>query len=155
MLENKEYQRIWYNRQRGIPKIYLLTDGENFYIGSTTNSLHKRLWQHKAITSRTRELFNWDRAEISLLEEVVNRNTTKEIEQKWISTLQPNLNKHAAFKKKSPLEPRIYKGGITHDGEFFPTLKALWEAKGKVPYNTFKTRIHRGMTLSKALGNYF
>lgn len=150
--KNKEYQRAWYNRQRGALKVYLLTDGFYSYVGSTRNSLEKRKWQHRAVGSITRDKIDWSKAEFKILEESFNFNSRKELEQKWIDILAPNLNKARAEKEEPTNLPPIYKGGILFDDVFYPTKKALWEAMGRLPFGTFKSRYHMSKDIRYSLG---
>lgn len=153
--KNKEYQRAWYNKQRGPLKIYLLTDGFYSYVGSTRNSLEKRKWQHRAVGSLTRDKIDWDKAEIKVLEETSDFLSRKSREQKWIDALAPNLNQVRAEKAEKSDLPPIYKGGIIFENVFYPTKKALWEAHGKVRFGTFKSRYFRFKNIKYALGLEF
>ena len=58
-----------------------------------------------------------------------------------------------AKRKSSYVKKNSYKGGIEYKGEWYRTKLALWEAKGNTKLGTFRSRIHRGMTLEQALGD--
>jgi len=49
---------------------------------------------------------------------------------------------------------RVYKGGVEYKGRVYPSKYRLWVELGKVPLGTFKSRLHRGFSLEKALAEW-
>lgn len=157
--KNRSNQRKWYESQKSRGIIYKVTcdaTGDE-YIGSTYNSLRKRLWQLRnnpvgGLRALVEE-HGRDSLSIEALHEYVIRlrpSQLKKAELQWITKLQPSLNKD----RLEPLQrtPHSYKGGVTYNGEWFPTKKALWIKYGSVPYGTFKSRLHYQKSVDFALG---
>ncbi len=142
-MTNAESQRKWYYNQKHTGSVYLLTIDKETYVGSTTNSLSKRLWQHKHGKHFKDLIASAKVVTIELLEQVKRNQDRLQIEQKWIEKLNPTLNQVRAY--QLPWEPKgCYKGGVEYNGEWFPTKLALWEKYGNgMPLGTFKSRYHR------------
>ena len=153
--KNALYVAKWYYKQKNEGIIYKLTVGPETYVGSTKNSLKKRLWQHKSgVVATVKEAYAVHGVmEIEELEVLVKGEDIRQKEQEWIDRLKPSLNMNGALRKERQLK-RCYKGGVEYLGVWYPTRKRLWETLGKVPYNTFKVRLHkRPEDFSYALGN--
>lgn len=150
-------QRRWYQRQKASNfgfegYVYaIITDiNSETYVGATTNSLIKRLQQHRAGGNCVTSKVAHEISELILLEEVLLGEDLEEAEKKWIAFIKPSIN--IAFNREKKVNKNCYKGGITCREVWYPTRKALWEALGRVPYGTFKTRLHRGKDLEVSLG---
>lgn len=148
-------QARWYERQKNAGVVYGLYINGLLYVGSTTNSLKKRLWQHRAGNlASTREAVKNTEGPIVifLLEQLKKGDSRYEREQFWIDDLKPDLNKQAAVRRR-PKATGVYKGGVEFEGVFYPTKLALWRARGKVPYGTFRSRQNRNPNnIAYALG---
>lgn len=150
---NKVSQQKWYLKQQGVGKVYLIHADTQTYIGSTFNSLPKRLWQHRA--GRMGEILRASSdVTIKLLEEVgrVSKARLRERESAWILDFEPSLNLQLASKRNS--RKHCYKGGVMARGEWFPTKLRAWERHGTVPYGTFKSRFSRTKDIEYSLGSY-
>lgn len=147
---NSEHQREWYYRQKNSGIVYLLTiDGET-YVGSTTNSLNKRLYQHRTHSYLGELLGTAKSVKIEELERATKPSELRELEQKWIETLSPTINKNAALAVSAA--KKCYKGGVKWGGQWFPTKLDVWKQYGKTPLGTFKSRLWRYNNLDYALG---
>lgn len=150
----RHYQRQWYERQKASNKGYagyvygLILEGEESYVGSTTNSLNKRLWQHNAggISATRGRLI----VELIELETVDLGEDLRQKEQEWIDILRPSLNTVCA--RKRSFVARISKYGATIDGVKYKSLADMHRHLGKVPLGTMKSRLHRGSDVKGALG---
>jgi predicted GIY-YIG superfamily endonuclease len=144
---NAIIQARWYKRQKNNGIVYGLSIDDALYVGSTTNSLKKRLWQHKAgALAATRHVVKTAaRVYIFQLDcmEEFNSQLLKEKEQFWIDKLQPSLNKNDAVRKPRPAPTWTYKGGVEFEGTFYRTRLLLWRERGRTLYGTFKSRLHR------------
>jgi predicted GIY-YIG superfamily endonuclease len=152
--KNALYVSKWYERQRNFGLVYKLTIGPETYVGSTRNSLSKRLWQHKSGSVRVvkNAYAEHKTMEIELLEEVGPNDNLRQKEQAWIERLRPSLNLSNAESKDERCHS--YKGGVWYKDKWYPTRKLLWQEHGKVPYNTFKVRLHKKPdNFDYALGN--
>lgn len=146
----------WYNKQKpGYGTVYELFNKNtgDLYIGSTVNSLKKRLWQHKS-KGGIQHLYNLIMLDpsswvIKELERVPLDQDLKLAEQIAISLYEPNLNKNrvqGTRRKKS-----CSKGGCEVFNTWFPTKHKAWLKHGVSCLNTFKRRLNRGFTLEQAL----
>ena len=80
-------------------------DGTDVYVGSTSQSLRKRLWVHRAYTkisnskfyTRMREvgIYNWKIK--PLLTFACNQKTIREFEKTWVVALNADLNTFSSF----------------------------------------------------------
>lgn len=142
----------WYRKQKNHGLIYKVVIGEDVYVGATTNSLKKRLWQHRAKGSSLRSLgYDTDTASIELLEKLQSVKKLREREQYWIDKLKPIINVKQAVRRKVIAE-FAWKGGITVNGKWYRTRKEAWKKLGKVAYGTLKSRYHRTGDFLYALG---
>ena len=150
----RHYQRQWYERQKAKSNGYegyvyglITTKGES-YIGSTNNSLKKRLWQHNGGSlSSTRGL---KVADIIELEAVGLGEDLRQREQKWIDMLRPSLNYyHAVSKEKFTRRSRC---AVTINGVGYKSMVDALRHVGKVPYGTMRSRLFRGSDVMGALG---
>lgn len=100
-------------------KIYRLVNSvdDEFYIGSTCNPLHKRLYVHKykAKSTTNRNVYKhlneigWDNVSIVLIEEhpCKNKMELERRERHWIEEMKPTLNKsiptrtHREYREKN------------------------------------------------------
>jgi predicted GIY-YIG superfamily endonuclease len=94
-----ESQKKWYYKQKHSGIVYLLSIDNETYVGSTTNSLQKRLWQHKAHPNMKLKGMLEQAKRISIVElerlpktRVVNRKLLIEREMVWIKEIRPSLN---------------------------------------------------------------
>lgn len=151
--KNRLYQKRWYERQKQQGNIvYLLTlVSGGTYVGSTTSSIKKRFWQHRAADSTlVRMGYDLTGAKIEVLEDVGYKDELKEKEQHWINKLNPTINQlRAVAKDYQPSEKRT----IEFEGVTYKTKRELWKALGKTKYGTFKSRQFRHPdNISWALG---
>jgi len=145
--KRKAYKN-WYEKQKNPGVVYaLVEEGTNriLYVGSTTNSLNKRLWQHKA-NRKIKETYIMIPLEI-----LKRRDCIREREQYWITYCCPTYNKTKAY-KVSDKKDKVYKGGILFNGVFYSTKLELWKRMGNTAYGTFKSRLSRSNNLTYALG---
>ena len=150
---NRYYQTQWYKRQKNNGIIYLITlPCGNTYVGITTNSLTKRLCQHRAHKSligalaRTYEIKD---IKIEVLERV-NSKTMPDRKAYWINKLSPSINKRQTVAEKARSKGS-YKGGVVYKEKWYPTKIAVWREHSRVPLGTFKSRLNRGLSLEEAL----
>ena len=97
-----------------IRKVYLLRrtdkpdDETDIYVGSTSRTLRKRLWNHRSDALRTRNknnklykkmrevgLDNWEM--VPLLSFACDRKTILEFEKEWCNALNSDLNTNSPF----------------------------------------------------------
>lgn len=152
MTPNERVKKHYYKtKAKGYVRIYALMSGDTvLYVGSTTNYLPKRLWQHKAKGSKTRVIFEENNnVYIKLLSECSPKDRGEE-ENKYISKYMTEYNKH--FAKRVRQVKECYKGGIHFEDKWYPSKLALWKDRGVTEYNTFKTRLHRKGDIFYALG---
>ena len=155
----------WYKRQKQtVGVVYLLRcDSGATYIGATTNSLQKRLEQ-QWVLSKVRDssklcqemrLFSdRDQWQIETIYTCKEGDNLAEKEQYFINLFAPSLNMISSpGVHRNNFVKGCYKGGVNYQERWWPTKKALWEEKGKVLYNTFKTRLFRGFSIKGALGD--
>lgn len=154
----KKYSNYWGNPRIG--RVYCIKPikGKERYIGSTSKTIENRFQSHisnqTASIKRLFEKYGKEGLVIELLwesKEPITRKKLREIEQSFIDYCENSVNIQSAYHNH---ESRVVlKGrGAIFRGEVFNTKLELWEKYGKVPLNTFKTRIHRGKSLEEALG---
>jgi hypothetical protein len=97
------------------PKIYALCNKATYeqYVGNTTQTLRKRLWNHWSFVNRgaTSELYScmrifddrdmWEMVELERLPEGATKKERLQAEQAWIDRLQPKLNTVNAIKERT------------------------------------------------------
>lgn len=94
MTTNAEHQRRHYYRHKHQGCVYLVKVGDQSYVGSTTNSLPKRLAQHRAKGTAIGRLMK-ERPELidaKILEYAKVPEELDLLEDEWINRLQPTLN---------------------------------------------------------------
>ena len=102
LLANRLRQAAWYARQKNHGIIYRVLNvvTGDLYVGRTNSSLKKRMQRHIADANAGRKLLihtnirEWGKEcfEISELQVCSEEDDTKELEKKWISEINPNLN---------------------------------------------------------------
>lgn len=151
---SRHYQQTWYEKQKACNNGYegyvyaIITDKDETYVGSTTNSLKKRLWQHKSGTKKA----TTGKAIVDIieLEAVVIGGDLKGAEQIWIDLIRPSLNySHARAPDKVPRRSTLR---VTANGKRYNSLIHAWREVGKVPLGTMKSRRFRGHPIEACLG---
>lgn len=99
---NAIYQARWYERQKNNGIVYGLLVGDRLYVGSTTNSLKKRLWQHKSgsLATTKRAIDAGGLITIFALEVLEDSSKRQEREQFWIDELKPDLNHNGTIARR-------------------------------------------------------
>jgi len=124
-------------------KVYKLVNNVNgdFYVGKTTQSLNKRLSNHRNTANHgstyylhnAMRYYGYNNFTIELLEETTNEQELNEREIHWISELKPTYNMHVGGQGGSlPGRPDIV-------GESRENWLSGFNRKGKTPWNKGKT----------------
>ena len=126
-------------------KVYLLRIGPYKYIGITTNSLKKRLWQHKVSGQSLAKLLKDHKGDISidLLMSVNSRETALVVKRNMEEMYTPDLNLMLKAKRSDKAQRQPKRGKIVYDGYTYKTKYELWKELGKTKYGTFKSRLFR------------
>lgn len=106
--KNALYQARWYERQKNNGIVYGLLIGDLLYVGSTTNSLNKRLWQHRSgsLASTKKAIDTGATITIFELERLTDPTERQEREQFWIDELLPDLNYTGTIARKGGYKKR-------------------------------------------------